>query len=1673
MAELSKSDLEFILQQILIAEAHAAGGDLLSMLPSAFAPFGLRTVDGSFNNFIPGQSEFGAAGNNFPSLLDPVFRNDQDGDTFGQITNTNYATTTSVADADPRIISNLIVDQTANNPAAVIANGGADPVVSPGLDGVFGTADDREVFLITNTTPDEGLSAPFNGWFTFFGQFFDHGLDLVNKGDNGTIFIPLMPDDPLSNPDSSTNFMVLTRATNNATAAGADGVFETADDVHFHNNQTTPFVNQNQTYTSYPAHQVFLREYALVDHDGNPATPLRPIAPGRLLDGAFSGLPTWAEVKAQARTKLGINLTDADVTNLPGILTDPYGKFLPGPNGFAQVITTSGVVEGDPSANGGLGITIPANVIRTHHAFLDDIAHNAVPVLSGGVLQPDADTIVGNSVATDPVTGARLQYDNELLDAHFVTGDGRGNENIGLTTVHHVFHAEHNRLVNHIKDVILASNDSTFIQPWLLPGANQADGIQALEWDGERFFQAARFGTEMQYQHLVFEEFARTVQPQIDLFFVTTQVYDTTLNPAIVDEFAHVIYRFGHSMLTETVDRYAPNFNVIDADPLHPGQDTSNHQIGLIAAFLNPLAFAASGANATQAAGTIVRGITRQVGNEIDEFVTEALRNNLVGLPLDLPSINIARGRDAGVSSLNAARKEFYNMTGDAQLAPYTSWVDFAAHLKHEESVINFIAAYGTHASITSATTTAAKRAAALALVTGEGFAGTEAERLAFLNGPAASTGVNDIDLWIGGLAERQMPFGGLLGSTFNFVFETQLEKLQDGDRFYYLERTGGLNFLTELEGNSFAKLVMANTDATHLPGAIFTTPTFILEVDQTKQFNAGLGSDDPTGGSILNPLVTRDPLTNFLKYTGEDHVVMGGTPGNDIIIASIGDDTLYGDGGNDRLDGGDGVDMLLGGDGDDIITDLGGDGVIQGGEGHDAIQGGNGINLIIGGFGQDFINSGEDASEVFGGPGNGFILGSRANEQDMGNEGDDWIEHGNADGSPGDNFDPFGRDPVVGNDVYIGDTVVDIMNAEGGDDIMVGNGGQQDHYLGASGFDWAVYKDSPVGVIVFVDLVFENEATALGANPSTLDRYQSVEGISGSLHGDILIGSDSLTPFFATSGFNGSILTNIDMIDGLRELLPVGATSFTGESLLGGAGSDLLKGGWGDEIIDSDAWLNVQIGVYDNLAHTNLLSRHNSMLSRHNSMLEIQEQVFAGLINPGQLGIIREIRTTMLDDTPIGPDFDTAVFSDVMANYTVETLVMGDNGTPDDVTDDVVRLVRVTDIGTGLDGVDLLWNVERLQFADQALVFNGFNGEPEGLLTLNDDTPTEDQLLTVSISGVTDSNNISIANPDGNTTGPVTYYWQMEGTGGIFTDILTDDGVTTKPVTGETFRPTDFEVGFALRVRAVYKDANDVIEEVFSAPTAPVIGINDAPVGTELINDTTPTETQALVALIAFTDADAPVDLVGGAVPPPIVYNYQWQQSDVGGGGTFTNIAGATAVAFTPTQAQVNRQLRTVVTYVDGQGFNNTVTSAATTVTGDVIPANAAAQTLNGTEGQDVISGGGGADTLNGLDEDDLLDGGTGNDLINAGPGNDTLTGGGNDTLNGEEGTDTFLYTVGAGADTVNGGADMDTLAITGETGTRRSTSSSMVRHSPPSPGAPSPTSKRSPPIWATALIR
>ncbi len=90
---------------------------------------------------------------------------------------------------------NLIVDQTDSNPAAVIAaEDRADIATFPGMETLQQSADGT--WLIPNQSPDIGLSPPFNGMMALFGQFFDHGLDLITKG-GGTVYVPLQPDDPL------------------------------------------------------------------------------------------------------------------------------------------------------------------------------------------------------------------------------------------------------------------------------------------------------------------------------------------------------------------------------------------------------------------------------------------------------------------------------------------------------------------------------------------------------------------------------------------------------------------------------------------------------------------------------------------------------------------------------------------------------------------------------------------------------------------------------------------------------------------------------------------------------------------------------------------------------------------------------------------------------------------------------------------------------------------------------------------------------------------------------------------------------------------------------------------------------------------------------------------------------------------------------------------------------------------------------------------------------------------------------------------------------------------------------------------------------------------------------------------------------------------------------------
>lgn len=1642
MVKLIKHDLEFILQQIKVAEAHSAaiegisgtdavsqiGNELRALIDSPLLPTGLRTVDGSYNNLVPGREKWGASGEPFPQLTQPNWVNENDdvivfgAGSPGQIifTDGNYGEHGppsgpgglgggTLVDADPRTISNLIVDQTLDNPAALAAalrysglgeselpaaivaiqaaheatqsatqtaaaaDAAADAAAAaaqaafeawqaaiqasdpnaPALADAYqaalihsttlaqqyadaaiaatnasaaladtleeyGVQMDGSSVLLPNVAPDEGLSAPYNSWFTLFGQFFDHGLDLVKKGGNGTVYIPLQPDDPLYDPDSPhTNFMVMTRA-----SIGDDAA-----------NVTTPWVDQNQTYASHASHQVFLREYELVDG--------RPVATGLLLEGANGGLATWKEIKDQAREMLGIELTDADVGMVPLLRTDPYGNFIPDPiTGFAQVIVGLGadgvpntaddeVISGTPDEPASL-----VNAIRTPNAFLDDIAHAAVPVVNGaGELQRDDDSEVGYSGGFN-TRGQQTAYDDELLDTHYITGDGRGNENIGLTAVHFVFHAEHNRQIEQIKETVIASGDLAFINEWLITdiSAIPAD-LDMLAWDGERLFQAARFATEMQYQHLVFEEFARKVQPDVDVFVVQP---DVELNPAIFAEFANVVYRFGHSMLNETVDRtYA---------------DGTQSNIDLFDAFLNPIEFGESGISQAEMAGAIALGMSAQRGNEIDEFVTDVLRNQLVGIPLDLAALNIARGRDTGMPTLNQARAQFQEMSnGDTLLRPYTSWSDFAANIRNPESIINFIAAYGTHESITSETTIEGKRDAAMELVFGVDVNGDgiiAADRMAFLNATGDYAGgklggLNDVDLWIGGLAEKKMAFGGMLGSTFSFIFQLQMENLQDSDRFYYLSRTQGLNLLTELENNSLAKIVMRNTnlgeEGITLPADIFSTPDHIFYVDLAKQLQM-TGTEDPTHDNpvlqAISALVERG--VNYIRYNGLDHIVIQGTDGDDHIVSGGGDDTVWGGDGNDRIEAGYGVDSISGGAGDDIITsagtDIGAISVLKGESGNDVIVDGTGMSLIFGGDGQDYLVSGYDDGEIRGGQGNDFIFGGDGIGALFGNEGDDWIEGGGGfDYIAGDNGELFFNSTVIGHDVLNGGSGDTDYDADSGDDIMFAGEGIQKN-IGMWGHDWVIHQgqqtgaDADMRIDIFTTLPLE----------VLRDRFSQVEGLSGWHHDDVLRGDDRAgnAPEGGTvvdptpeTGFRYNELdqAGIDRIAGLGDIITpdlmvegqywatgtwengeVGETKqifVGGNILLGGGGSDEIEGRGGDDVIDGDRYLAVRVTGQSTDGISFSVDSLEGTVTFDGVTKSLTSWMVEGRINPGTLQIIREI----LDGNQAG-DEDTAVYWDVRENYEVTRNPDG-SYTVEHVTQTAGAVDPATGRNRESDGTDRLYNIEKLRFADG----------------------------TFDIDDI--ANSLATGAP-------------------LIVDLTPTNGLAS---------PTE---GLALSL------------------------------------DTTTVQ-----------DADGL-----GAL------SVQWQAS-IDGGATWTDIAGATGMTFTPGAAQVGATLRVVVSFTDGAGKLETLVSAVTAIVGDSWTASGeSGDTFNGTDGDDIATGDGAANTLHGNGGDDILRGGEGDDIIYGGDGNDRIYANqGNDIVFGGDGDD-YLST-GQGDDVLNGGAGNDIL--------------------------------------------
>jgi Ca2+-binding RTX toxin-like protein len=1037
-----------------------------------------------------------------------------------------------------------------------------------------------------------GIAAT-NGIFTLFGQFFDHGLDFIGKASGSKIVIPLAIDDPLYGVIGADGRPTTSITITRATVSGQD-----ANGNPLYVNHDSPYIDQNQTYGAAEDVTNILREWVQDPNDGHWH------AGAHLFDGQSLGadkawtdafgtisqktLPTLTELRVAVTGSDRTALTWEDVTqDLRHRDADGHVGYYNADGAEVAYLDKTGAAHWvDPADARPVDLTGLAAKASGQSLLLDmnprfDAAH-----ISASAIQA-LNTAFGSNFSTDYVTGTKLTVGSliangwinpadfsinktlynvpggtaitavqhaavgevllESVGDHYIAGDGRANENVGLTAIHHVFHEEHAFQVQNLEQAIVkqdAANSAghAVAHSWEVAVATNgvapttafvsdvnghyeanggvlardangnyfaADGNAAntnfaldidghkisvagnytdkngfISWDQDKIFSGAKLTVEMEYQHAAVDQYARAVTPNIQEFAGTS----SGDNAAVTLEYAQAAFRFGHSQLRETIDTMDPDGGIT-------GKVMS---FALQAAFLDPAKFAGIGA------GSIVLGMERQQSNEIDEFVTPALQQGLLGQPLDLATINIARGRDLGMPTLNTFREA-------VGFTKYSDWLNFKDNMVHPDNLVNFIAAYSLDGNVKQAQAILDahyKGTASFIDNAGQSHTLIKAQADAWLQ---TDKGVDKIDLWLGGLAEVHVS-GGVLGETFDAIFVAQITKLMDDDRFYYLQRLVNQQFGDEIINEQFKDIFERTTGTQHLNGNIFGYADAYYELankalaadghtelansdlnvqqasaDQHKygqiienyaaaHGGAGLGiwSDKDTGaasGSVVHfkwaeaPLAKSDgptgagephaPASYAQDYiadnrpnvtganTNADGTAQSGAESSEVIVGTDDNDFIRLGAADDTAYGEGGDDIIYGGS-PTVVGDAGGASAgldhLYGGAGQDILYGEDMPDLMDGGQGDDWLYGGSSGSSI-----NGIdqLIGSEGNDHIYGGVGIDKLYGGLGDDYiyGGDDTDPF-TSGGDGNDYINGDSGQDINYGGNGSDILDGGKG-------------------------------------------------------------------------------------------------------------------------------------------------------------------------------------------------------------------------------------------------------------------------------------------------------------------------------------------------------------------------------------------------------------------------------------------------------------------------------------------------------------------------------------------------------------------------------------------------------------------------------------------------------
>jgi len=375
----------------------------------------------------------------------------------------------------------------------------------------------------------------------------------------------------------------------------------------------------------------------------------------------------------------------------------------------------------------------------------------------------------------------------------FLAGDARAQENPDLTALQVLFVREHNYQVDRLHE-------------------------EHPNWSGDRLYETAKAITTAEMVNITYNEWLPhllgkdAIQPY--------HGYNPNADARITEEFAGAAFRFGHSIVSDEI-------SAID----NLGNFTSEQTLAQ-SFFEDTATFNATGADG------LLRHLSGDLANLLDPHIVDGLRNLLVDPPdgIDLAAINIQRGHDMGLGTLNQTREAL-------GLAPYTSFDQLSSD---PATAAAFEKAYGD---------------------------------------------INAVDLWAGGLAEDHSP-GAVIGPTFGRIIADQFTALRDGDRYYFENQNFDRQTLSEIKNTTLSDLILRNTDTTAMQSDAFVAterhsgtlggvdPTGAEAADGMAQLVVGsAGKDTLTGGNLDDTLVA-----------ARGHMTMTGGEGADTFVFNLDD---------------------------------------------------------------------------------------------------------------------------------------------------------------------------------------------------------------------------------------------------------------------------------------------------------------------------------------------------------------------------------------------------------------------------------------------------------------------------------------------------------------------------------------------------------------------------------------------------------------------------------------------------------------------------------------------------------------------------------------------------------------------------------------------------------------